>query len=413
MADQGVPCYLETLPPELIYGILDHVDSIRDLHHFIITGRSIYQRFEGRKRPTILRVLRNELGVVLADARFLYLFPYSDPGRSPGQQRVYWDHISNMATVYRRTLKNGGGTSIPGMEELTQLCHTLYKINFLTRAYFAAQQRFFGGESLGASSLSRAEKLRIMRAFYRRQIFSNAWAPTRRGPGFNYEDVEVIGNIMRYHEGLFSTLEPWEMQQIDHVDRFVIEQCKALCLADEWTTEKIHEAQFKELFSHMDCLVHNMRERPGITPELVSRLGSLEISLIDVFNDLTENQPLPFHRYGWQFFACDPFPAPVQDRRGQEGHDSEGAIDFVGDLVDLPPFGWIDATDGQPVDWFGNAFVHTSHYTRHEENELFYLRYRRIELWRDAGFALWDRSRVEALQKLEQLEFSQTGWIVY
>lgn len=237
---------------------------MRALCNLIITSRFVYRRFEGQKRPIILRVLENELGPVLTDAKFLRLFPYADPGGSPENWIMYWDGIHAMAAAYRDMLGSGGcgggggDMPVPSFAELTQLCHTLHKMNFLASTYVAAQLRSFGGEGPATAPLSCTERLRVLQAFYRRQIVCNAWAPTRREPRWTDRDTAAIGNTSDHQGvrlGLFAAFEPWELQQVDHANYFITRLCAALCLAGEEVAQPIGEAEFGDIFSHIDCLV--------------------------------------------------------------------------------------------------------------------------------------------------------------
>ncbi|KAK4154682.1 hypothetical protein C8A00DRAFT_32502 [Chaetomidium leptoderma] len=140
---EGAVCHLGALPPELFDKIFFELDSLCDLANFIAASRF---------RAILLGVLQNVLGLVLADARFLFLFPYSDPTNL----ERYHDSVHTMAAVYRDMLLCGGinggedvwGNAAPSLGELTQLCRTLRTINFLVDVYVAAQQRWFqaGGE---------------------------------------------------------------------------------------------------------------------------------------------------------------------------------------------------------------------------------------------------------------------------
>ena len=79
------------------------------------------------------------------------------------------------------------------------------------------------------------------------------------------------------------------------------------------------------------------------------------------------------------------------------------------------PFGWVDALSGRDVNWFGEAFYE---YPEREgdasldgEEEVHpHLRLIHLDLWRGAGFALWDGRRVEAIKTLDRLRFLRTGW---
>ena len=52
---------------------------------------------------------------------------------------------------------------------------------------------------------------------------------------------------------------------LDHVELFVLQLCAALCLAGEGVGQSIGEAEFGDIFSHVDRLVQYMREHPSIT----------------------------------------------------------------------------------------------------------------------------------------------------
>ncbi|KAK1768008.1 hypothetical protein QBC33DRAFT_41386 [Phialemonium atrogriseum] len=71
MPDEEKPCYLSALAPELFENILSHLDSVRTLSNLITTSRFVFRHFVGREGPIILRILQNELGPVLTDAKFL------------------------------------------------------------------------------------------------------------------------------------------------------------------------------------------------------------------------------------------------------------------------------------------------------------------------------------------------------
>lgn len=208
MSNKQDPCYLSALAPELIDNILFEVDPVRALGNLTLASRHVHQCFEERKHGIIWRVLQNELGPVLADARFLRLFPYMDRGDSPEKRMAYWDGIQNMAAMYRAML-GSDDVAVPSFAELTQLCGSLHKMNFLASTYIKTQFRSFGCQE----PPSRAERLRVLRAFYRRQIVCNAWAPTSREAYVHWmnQDTAAIGNTSEQggeRLGLFSAFEP-------------------------------------------------------------------------------------------------------------------------------------------------------------------------------------------------------------
>ncbi|GAB1318398.1 F-box domain-containing protein [Madurella fahalii] len=372
------PCYLTSLPPELVDMLFSEMDSVRDLGNFITTCRFIYASFQGRKASIIFRVLQNELGAVVIDALFLQIFPYADPG-DPGKWMTYWDGTHTATAVYRDMLNSGQDgrrDACPSLVELTDLCRALHNMNFLASVYIATQLRSFGTKGLVAALPSRTERLRVLRAFYRRQIVCNAWAPTRRTSHWMHRDTAAIGNTSDHggvRLGLFAAFEPWELQQVDHADYFVVRLCMALWLVGEeaaaaaaapgpanTVVEPLGETEFGDLMAHVDCLVRYMREHPGLadaalrTPPSLSRPrdeASIDRGPIPLYRQLALQYSLLCLRLSWQVQRLARFPDPARDQLGQQRQEGDAGhgrtVHFVGDAVHLPPFGWTDALDGR------------------------------------------------------------------
>ncbi|KXX79923.1 hypothetical protein MMYC01_202279 [Madurella mycetomatis] len=441
------PCYLAALPPELIGKLFSEVDSVRDLGNFIITCRFIYANFQGRKASVIFRVLQNELGAVVIDALFLQNFPYADPGdpSDPGKWMAYWDSIHTAAAVYRDMLnggRDGRRDACPSLVGLTDLCRTLHNMNFFASAYIATQLRSFGTGGLVAAPLSRTERLRVLRAFYRRQIVSNAWAPTRRTPDWMDQDTAAISNTSDHRcvrLGLFAAFEPWELQQVDHADYFVALLCMELQHVGEeaaaaapgpanTVVEPIRETEFGDLITHVDCLVRYMREHPGLADAALHNLSSLprpggqtsmDDASVPLYQQFAERYSLVCLRLGWQVRRLDRFPDPARDQLGQQRQEGDAGhgrtVHFIGDAVHLPPFGWTDALDGRYVNWFGEALVEgvlrTHRANATDDGETICARFECLDAWRGAGFTLWDKKRVQAMKELDRLSMLRTGWV--
>jgi hypothetical protein len=416
---------LGALPPELLDNVLCELESIRDLATFVATSRFVYRRFELQKRAILFSVLQNELGPVLIDARLLLLFPYSDPA---GEN--YHDWIHTMAAVYRDMLRGGDkqGGDVPSLAELTELCRTLHDVNFLAetymRAYMASLAAQASSHSIApaAAPFSRAEKLRVMRAMYRRQIVSNAWAPTRRQPhwtaadraAFNYPSERQGLRVRRL--GLFGAFEPWELQQIDHVNVYIEQLCLALVhhsrKHETVPTLVIQPAQFGELVSQLDQLVRYLRSNTARADTALADLSRPIRTMYDetVYRDY--NYPfriLPLAS-AWQM-ASPPTPA------GVVAHPRERdtvAVEFVGDAPQLVPFAWADALGGRYINWFGPALIHSPWYPHNGRGaEKRREPYNVVWPWRRFGLALWDRRRVEALKNVEAFEGFSSGWLMW
>lgn len=432
---QEQPCYLGSLAPEIIDNILSEVDSIRDLANFITTSPVIYRRFEVRKRPILSRVLQTELGPVLTDARFLNEFPYSDPGEED-EKPAYWDMIHTKGAEYRGMLAAGPDADdiIPSLEELTKLCRTLHTMTRLANTYLAAQPYLFGNEGPATPPPSRAERLRVVRAFYRRQIVLNAYAPTKRQRRWVHEDIAALSNTSEHQGvrlGLLATFEFWEQQQIDHVNHFVTQFIPALHLAEaaEGNTitipasadllaamaeEPKSKVDWGVLFSHTECLARYLREHPSLADVATRALPLME----DHFT-FKEEMTLPQRKIyeqsllplgnNWQCYRIDRLPDPAMRKRILH---HVRPIYFVGDAVELPPFGWTDATGEREVNMIGEAWSWMlERWLPEDRKEKFPEWQARVELWRGAGFTLWDRQRVLALKELETMKSLRKGWV--
>lgn len=401
---------------------------MHDLSSFVFTSRFVNERFKEQERQVIFLTLQNELGPVLADARFLCTVPYK---KKSGGPKKHWNWIHTMAASYKDMLAGFEYDSVPEMADLTTLGRTLPEMKFLARIHVETQQRSFGNQEAAAAPPSRTEQLRILQAFYRPQIISNAWRPSKAEPHRARDDVAAICNISTHRGvrlGLFAAFEPWELQQIDHANHFITRLCVALSLAgDDKAVPESFKGEFSDLFSHADHLVRYIREHPIladaalftlpllIQPGRGGEAHELEInSSADLDVQIYRMAPLDF---GWQCRRSGSFPDPARDglkqqqlqRRGVDGA-GDPTIEFVGDALDLLPFGWVDALDGYYVNWFGEGLLAIPWVPQYENWDT---RSTPLLLGRGAGFALWDRWRVEAIKGLDLFSSLQTGWDVY
>ncbi|KAF4975749.1 hypothetical protein FZEAL_7499 [Fusarium zealandicum] len=197
----------------------------------------------------------------------------------------------------------------------------------------------------------------------------------------------------------------------------------------------ISEVDFGDMLSHVDCLGRYMQTRQDLVDTAFQLLPTLprSVMLCSAGHDspeyllLLQRYSLPCFTAGWQRMLSTEFPHPtVEEGGGQQRsheanrHQRHATVSFAGDAVDLVPFGWTDALSGRIIHWYGEAFY--EHPEREGEDWLdgddavfrssYIHRLIDLNLWRGAGFASWDRGRVEAMKMLDQLGFLRTGWIV-
>ncbi len=412
------PLHLGGLAPELFDKIFFELDTIRDLASFVVTARFVYHRFKPQRRTILFRVLQNELGPALPDARFLFVFPYSDPA----DEAQYYDWIHVMAGVYGEMLRGEGDSGPPTLKELTELCRTLHRINFITDTYATAQLGWFdscgGGGTPATAALSHQERRCVMRAFYLRQIVSNAWASTRRLARWDDRDLEAFSNTSRDQGkslGLFSAFEPWDLQHIDHVNVFTTRLCRALvCHAPEVVGEGAHEIsprQFGDLYAHLDHLVRYLRAHPGVAKAAVGDVqsGTLHPRDESLYQEFVHRYQLLPLTCNWQEQRAQFFPDPILDKQEQDGLEMDYC---VGDGPGQVPFGWSDALRGRSVRWYGSGLTTIPWLPPWESREKDWTHTSLVSSWRHAGFALWERERVEALKMLKRFEILQTGFLL-
>lgn len=437
------PCYLSALAPELVANIFNQLDSIRALGNLITTSRYVHQIFEGRRETIVSRVLQNELDLVLVDARFLRGFPYDGNDGKPHAR--YFNRIHSAALVYRDMLNNsrhGVDDVVLTREELTELCRTLHTMNFLADIYIAAQRRRLdGGSGSSAEPPSRSERLRVLRAFYRRQIICNAWAPTEREPGWGMRDVAAMSNTSTHQGvrlGLLSAFEPWELEQIDHINFFTMQLCAALCTATETTpaaaaaapatetTQRVSQDEFGQLMSHVDRLARYLQRHPiladaalrDVVPPSEEVCGGAD-DIATTFCRFTRRYRLHLFDSYYQNLRERDFPDPERDvsEQHQAGQDEDTntlrEVKFVGDSVDQPPFAWVDAFGGRYVNQYGAGLESIGEDAIGEDGTDSYPRFVTLLLWRATGFAFWDRWRVESIKKQDKwAESLRTGWML-
>jgi hypothetical protein len=261
-----------------------------------------------------------------------------------------------------------------------------------------------------------------MRAFYLRQIVSNAWASTRHLAQWSERDSDAFGNPRREQDeslGLYSAFKPWDLQYIDHVNIFIVRLCRVLvCRAPEMVGEgarEISPRQFGDLHAHLDHLVRYLQAYPDVANAAVSDMQSGIVhprdgSLYQDFKRRYELLPLTYH---WQETRAHSFRDPIVDKQEQEQQRDSLEMDYyVRADPGEPPFGWSDALRGRYVARYGPGLTNIPWLPPWESREKEWAHESLVGRWRHSGFALWDQERVEALRKLKRFEGLQTGFLL-
>lgn len=413
--------HLGHLPPELFDKIMFEIDTVSDLAHFIATARFVYHRFRVQRRAVLFPVLHNELGPVLADARFLFLLPCSGP--RDAAQHLEWVHTKS--EIYHKILQTGISlhpAATPPLEELNGICRTLRQINLLADIYVTARLASFdhgdGAKTPATAPLSLSERRRLLRSLYRRQMLCNVWASGGHSRVLWLEEVAAISN-QSTHEGvalgLFGTLESWEMQQIDHVDVFLTHLCLVLVHGQDLQQqqragkrpERLLCRQLTDLLTDLDRLVPLAQARRGVV-ERAAR-NQLTPAFAGIYGEEVNDHQVPALQ-GW---CQGKFPAPGRDTWDWD-LDEAAAVLYAGEGLDVAPCAWLEALRGWDINRFGEGLCQLrQRMWRHLDEMPPQGRAGLLDRWRYAGFCLWDRERVEALKGLGVFGGElRSGWVL-
>ncbi|KAK0710399.1 hypothetical protein B0T21DRAFT_376534 [Apiosordaria backusii] len=401
--------------------------------------------------------MENALGPAAPDAVFLSCHGYNsefiyefdgDP--------AWWEVLSSVASDHFRFLYDNKTTPFSSLvqgkhDEVMAVCTELWTMEFLTNLYIDTRLRSFRNvgrqtahpltkslkllRKTACAPPSSAERLRVLRAFYRRQQLCNIWAPTER--------VELIGDYMVFDEemiainkttvddddsedhrplGLLAIFEEWEQQQIDHINVFVSRLCAALCLAADAHKDPISEDLLGDMMCKATSLVKYIHDHRRIADHAIDKVALFP--RCDTNCRLSNNGDGRNHPYGEAIdkFSLPFFTAEWNSLRREvcpDDYMDEGFwCRFTKDAVDSPPFGWVDAVDGWYRNGIGRAFVgkidevddgYKDIADVYDPGQDTYA----LGVFRVAGLAMWDRNRVEAIKELPQLVFRgllKTGW---
>jgi hypothetical protein len=120
-------------------------------------------------------------------------------------------------------------------------------------------------------------------------------------------------------------------------------------------------------------------------------------------------------RFAWQCFCSKTSPDPAREQREADSSGGAGAggasLNSGGNAVKSLPFGWVDALDGRYLNWYGEALDSHPRITPVPgDDDSPPPLHRSLNLWRSAGFTLWDRRRIEAMKEVNRFKTLQTGW---
>ncbi|KAK0663413.1 hypothetical protein QBC41DRAFT_234616 [Cercophora samala] len=435
---------LRSLPNEMISAVICELGSVHDLVNLITTCRALYENFRCRKQHHLFCILQNSLGPVAPLAVFISYNGYNSAhiyDHEASSNTESWDKISLLACKHSSFVYENAKTPLRALVQqsrgdMKSICTDLYTMEFLVDLYIETRLQSFGLSKAACAQPSRTERMRVLMAFYRRQLLCNVWAPTERAKAmpstwmvaYREEIIAISNTTMDEVDddssdigrplGLLEPFEEWEQQQIDHINVFVSRLCAALCIAADAHNSPIPENLLGEMMCKATSLVHYLRVNKTIADVAIAKVTCLPEALLDgpinrpgkdhPYLPLIDKYSLPFFISEWHLRRIRLCPDEV---RG-EGY----YVRFTGDSLESPPFGWVNAFNEWCENWVGRTFAGekgvVSDGYRDIADAYWWDEYP-VAFFRVAGLSMWDRSRIYGIKRLPQLTMVgmlATGW---
>lgn len=227
---------LEKLPAELRIRILSSVPDLQTLRAAIHASPIYFAQYRLNRKSILAQALQSELG----DELFLDVYAaFKSRSSKIGPRRVPNSNVTDFLTMYRGWRTQGGERPTPGMFSLDDLrwmtwFHTQtvqpLTAQFVTWALNSSSAGPTRAASIfsdtGHGDISSTEKTRLLRAFYRYETFCHLFG------GSQYQSSRLRGSDMS--RLFFSELNPWEVEEICCVYKFVEERYEQIIVEVRW-----------------------------------------------------------------------------------------------------------------------------------------------------------------------------------
>ncbi|KAI9155008.1 hypothetical protein HJFPF1_07570 [Paramyrothecium foliicola] len=383
---------LEEVPFDIQYLILLALDSIDDLSALVHASPIYHQHYHAQRQFWLRHCLWKTLGRTLVDA---YTVNLSSPCEFRKERTP--DKIEELIAEYeaRRLVSTEEIYELSTIEELVDIAKFYISVvRPFVQEYVAWARTNLQGLR-NPLALSRIEEKRVVRGLYRFQLFCNVFGQL---PAHSRGRHAGSGSGLRSE--LFKTIEPWEIEEIACINKFV---------------ERKYEAVFDKV--QQDLHPDNPRFDSGrglYTPEGAFDLGhysvqreylrngiaSLGLShLLATIRTQEHNQLVDLtasnlvHGDDWMYDVLCEYN---QDRRREANYsdrdkaqDNREPLPFTGDGDSAPPLAWVTIWRGTYSNLYGTHIPEVLH------------------TW---GYVMWDADRLIRTGSLAVLQ-EQWDWM--
>lgn len=225
---------LENLPAELRIRILSDVPDLRTLRAVIHASPVYFAQYRSNRKSILAQALQAELG----DELFVDVYAaFKSRSSKIGPRRGPNSNVTDFLTLYHGWRCHGEERPTPHMFSLDDLRWMTW---FYTRtvrplaAHFVTWALDNSSARPAASilsdtahgNMSRIENTRIIRAFYRFEIFCHLFGGTQ------FESSAFLGSYIQ--QLFFSEFEPWEVEEICCIYSFVKEKYEQIIVEVKW-----------------------------------------------------------------------------------------------------------------------------------------------------------------------------------
>ncbi|KAF4450361.1 hypothetical protein F53441_6485 [Fusarium austroafricanum] len=344
---------LESLPFDIRHQILLSIGSIADLSSLVHASPTFHQHYHLHREFWLVNSLELELGLGIVDACTVHL-----SNTSNFRQERTETSVRHFVSIYqsRRTDRLGANS----MLDKSQI---LFVVTFHTTIVKPLAAQFVSwahGNHHNLSSptkLSGTENRRILRAFYRFQLFCNLFGYYSENRRSMFSDEERL-------EWFLDIYEPWEIEEILSVNTFVESKYQKVLEEVAWDLHEDNprwDAGRTDPFTptgayHIDGFGDFYRV--GMTSLGLSLLSSVfKAQDHAVLLDLVEQNIVS--SYGdWFDRATDELR---QDHRREHlysdrdrAQERREKMPFKGDREDMPPLAWVALWKGTYSNLYGS-----------------------------------------------------------
>jgi len=233
---------LETMPAKLRCQILSHLSDLEDLRALVLASPVFYHQYLLDRKALLGRALKATLGNYLADSyavqtsAWMYYSANGPRTLEASDIRLFLENYSALRTAAPDVILEE--CIEEDLLDMAGFYHTLARPLVLQFAHIFCHRL---DPSLQVGDLSDTERMRLLRALYRFQIYCNLFGAGTWG----HRQVAVLEDKEGRLALFFCIFRPWEIEEIDCIYTLVSDKYDQVFDAIRWDVCRDHP-KFKD-----------------------------------------------------------------------------------------------------------------------------------------------------------------------